>query len=203
MADLVSSFVSASYRYPPWCLDFSLPHHRQTLWSLTLIPYYRLPTCHYAPWLSRIYRWEDLKRQDTRREENAISIQITDRWATPGDSEAGKEGTTKSHLHRWLEWLCRWRCPSWSLLFDDKQELLGAPSKAEVRDIDNLEIAIEEQCSKLVNVKAVDLVVWQCKKLQSCRNTFRNQSVAGQSSWWDSKFIFLLLFSSMFSRPVL
>ena len=91
----------------------------------------------------------------------------------------------------------------WSLLFDDKQELLGAPSKAEVRDIDNLEIAIEEQCSELVNVKAVDLVVWQCKKLQSCRNTFRNQSVAGPSSWWDFKFIFLLLFSSMFSRPVL
>jgi len=71
----------------------------------------------------------------------------------------------------------------WSLLFDDKQELLGAPSKAEVRNIDNLEIAIEEQYSELVNIKAVNLVVWQCKKPQSCRNTFRNQSVAGPSSW--------------------
>jgi len=88
----------------------------------------------------------------------------------------------------------------WSLLFDDKQELLGAPSKAEVRDIDNLEIAIEEQCSELVNVKAVNLVVWQCKKLQSCKTLSEIKvllvKVPGEIP--NSS-----LFSSMFSRPVL
>ena len=52
----------------------------------------------------------------------------------------------------------------WSLLFDDKQELLGVPSKAEARDIDNVKIVTEGQYSKLVNVKAHHLVVRRCKK---------------------------------------
>ena len=73
------------------------------------IHYYRLPTCHCAPWLLHIYWWEDLKGQDSCWEENSTSIQITVRWADSRAREAGKEGTTKSHLHRWVRRVCRWR----------------------------------------------------------------------------------------------
>ena len=85
----------------------------QEIWqSLKLVHFHRLPTCHYAPWLSHIYWWEDLKGQDSCWEENAISIQITDRRATSGDREAGKEGTVKSDPHWWVGWVCQWRCSS-------------------------------------------------------------------------------------------
>ena len=51
----------------------------------------------------------------------------------------------------------------WYLLFNNEKKLLGAPSKAEVRDIADLKRATEEQYSEL-NVLALDLVVWRCKE---------------------------------------
>jgi len=48
-------------------------------------------------------------------------------------------------------------------LFNNEKKLLGAPSKAEVRDIADLKRATEEQYSEL-NVQALDLVVWRCKE---------------------------------------
>jgi len=48
-------------------------------------------------------------------------------------------------------------------LFNNEKKLLGAPSKAEVRDLANLKRATEEQYSEL-NVQALDLVVWRCKE---------------------------------------
>jgi len=50
-------------------------------------------------------------------------------------------------------------------LFNDEKELLGAPLAAKASHIDGLKVVIEEQCSHLENVKAVDLAVWRCKKL--------------------------------------
>ena len=53
----------------------------------------------------------------------------------------------------------------WYLLFNDEKELLGAPYKAEVRDIADLKKAIKEVAfSYLANVQASDLVVWRCKE---------------------------------------
>jgi len=48
----------------------------------------------------------------------------------------------------------------WYLLFNEEKEILGAPDRVEVRDIAGLKKAIKEE---LENVKARDLVVWQCK----------------------------------------
>ena len=77
-----------------------------------LIYHHRLPTCDYHPWLSHNYWWEDFEGQDAYWEENSISVQITDCWGDSGVREAGKEGTTKSCLHRWIGRVCRWRCTS-------------------------------------------------------------------------------------------
>jgi len=52
----------------------------------------------------------------------------------------------------------------WYLLFNDKKELLRASLSAKPVHIDGLKMAIEERCSHLENVKAVDLVVWRCKE---------------------------------------
>ena len=52
----------------------------------------------------------------------------------------------------------------WCLLFNDEKELLRGPLSAKAPHIDGLKIAIEERCSHLENVKAVDLVVWRCKE---------------------------------------
>ena len=53
----------------------------------------------------------------------------------------------------------------WYLLFNDEKELLGAPYKAQVRDIADLKKAIKEVAfSYLANVQASDLVVWRCKE---------------------------------------
>jgi len=52
----------------------------------------------------------------------------------------------------------------WCLLFNDEKELLRAPLSAKAAHIDGLKMAIEERCSHLENVKAVDLIVWRCKE---------------------------------------
>ena len=89
-----------------------LLHCNQAHQSLMLIYHHRLPTCDYHPWLSHNYWWEDFEGQDAYWEENSISVQITDCWGDSGVREAGKEGTTKSYLHRWIGRVCRWRCTS-------------------------------------------------------------------------------------------
>jgi len=52
----------------------------------------------------------------------------------------------------------------WCLLFNDRKELLRAPFSAKSTHVCGLMIAIEERCSHLENVKALDLVVWRCKE---------------------------------------
>ena len=52
----------------------------------------------------------------------------------------------------------------WYLLFNDEKELLVTPLVAQVPHIGGLKIAIEERCSHLEYVKALDLVVWRCKE---------------------------------------
>ena len=52
----------------------------------------------------------------------------------------------------------------WCLLFNDKKELLRGPLSAKASHIDGLTMAIEERCSHLDCVKALDLVVWRCKE---------------------------------------
>ena len=52
----------------------------------------------------------------------------------------------------------------WCLLFNDKKELLRGPLSAKASHIDGLTMAIEERCSHLDYVKALDLVVWRCKE---------------------------------------
>jgi len=53
----------------------------------------------------------------------------------------------------------------WYLLFGDKKEILGVPSKVEARDIDDLKTAVKEaRSTKLQGIDAADLIIWRCKK---------------------------------------
>jgi len=54
---------------------------------------------------------------------------------------------------------------TWYLLFNDKKELLSAPSAVDARHIVDLKKATKEaQPIKLQHIDAADLTVWQCKQ---------------------------------------
>ena len=54
---------------------------------------------------------------------------------------------------------------SWCLLFNDKKELISAPSIAKAIHIYGLKEAIKKEYTKeLENVNAHHLVIWQCKQ---------------------------------------
>ena len=54
---------------------------------------------------------------------------------------------------------------SWCLLFNDKKELISAPSIAKAIHIYGLKEAIKQaQSTKLQDIDAADLRVWQCKQ---------------------------------------
>jgi len=54
---------------------------------------------------------------------------------------------------------------TWYLLFNDKNELMGAPLQAEAKIIGGLMIAIKQaRSTKLQDIDVADLTVWQCKQ---------------------------------------